>query len=63
MSALNLGELRRHYLPGYAWYITYRCYKREFLLKFGRSSEMPAMAIMEEMKGTKRYGCRVASLG
>lgn len=24
----------RHYIPGYVWYITHRCHKKEFLLKF-----------------------------
>jgi putative transposase len=27
---------KRHYIHGYAWHITHRCHKREFLLKFPR---------------------------
>ena len=24
----------RHYLPGYVWYLTHRCHRKQFLLKF-----------------------------
>jgi len=31
-----MARAKRHYLSGYAWHLTHRCHKREFLLKFGR---------------------------
>ena len=31
-----MARAKRHYIPGYVWHITYRCHKREFLLKFPR---------------------------
>ncbi len=31
-----MARAKRHFLPGYAWHITHRCHKREFLLKFAR---------------------------
>lgn len=31
-----MPRAKRLFLPGYAWHITHRCHKREFLLKFGR---------------------------
>jgi len=29
-----MPRAQRHFLPGYAWHITHRCHKKEFLLKF-----------------------------
>ena len=31
-----MARANRHYIPGYVWHITHRCYKKEFLLKFAR---------------------------
>lgn len=31
-----MPRARRHFLPGYAWHITHRCHKKEFLLKFAK---------------------------
>jgi|SRR5208283_2310610 len=31
-----MPRAKRHFLPGYAWHITHRCHKREFLLGFAR---------------------------
>jgi len=31
-----MARANRHYIPGYAWHITHRCHKKEFLLKFSR---------------------------
>lgn len=31
-----MPRAKRHFLPGYAWHITHRCHKGEFLLKFER---------------------------
>ncbi|MGA2403881.1 MAG: transposase, partial [Syntrophobacteraceae bacterium] len=27
-----MPRAKRHFLPGYAWHITHRCHKKEFLL-------------------------------
>jgi REP element-mobilizing transposase RayT len=29
-----MPRAQRHFLPGYAWHITHRCHKKEFLFKF-----------------------------
>ncbi|MFQ6070949.1 MAG: transposase [Candidatus Aminicenantales bacterium] len=29
-----MPRAKRYYIPGYAWHITHRCHKKEFLLKF-----------------------------
>ena len=31
-----MARAKRHFLPGYAWHITHRCHKKEFLLKFAK---------------------------
>lgn len=31
-----MPRARRHFLAGYAWHITHRCHKKEFLLKFAK---------------------------
>lgn len=31
-----MARAKRHFVPGYAWHITQRCHKKEFLLKFHR---------------------------
>lgn len=37
---IRRGEImpraNRHYVPGYAWHITHRCHRKDFLLKFAR---------------------------
>ena len=34
-----MARANRHYIPGYAWHITHRCHKKEFLLKFAKDRE------------------------
>jgi putative transposase len=29
-----MPRVNRHFASGYAWHLTHRCHKREFLLKF-----------------------------
>ncbi len=31
-----MPRAKRHFLPGYAWHITHRCHRKDFLLKFAR---------------------------
>ena len=51
-----MPRAKRHFLPGYAWHITHRCHKKEFLLKFAK--ERGAwMSWLYEAK--KRYGLRI----
>jgi putative transposase len=42
-----------YHLPGYAWHITHRCHKREFLLKFARDWRSWLYWIFESKR---RYG-------
>ena len=44
---------RRHFLPGYAWHITHRSHKKEFLLKFA-GDRRSWMSWLSEAR--KRYG-------
>jgi putative transposase len=46
----------RHYIPGYAWHITHRCHKKEFLLKFARDRRRWLQWLFE---ARKRYGLSV----
>ncbi|MFZ0945800.1 MAG: transposase [Syntrophobacteraceae bacterium] len=48
-----MARAKRHFLPGYAWHITHRCHKKEFLLKFARDRRS-WMGWLFEAK--KRYG-------
>lgn len=34
-----MARANRHFISGYAWYLTHRCHKREFLLKFTKDKE------------------------
>ena len=34
-----MPRTNRYYMPGYAWHITHRCHKQEFLLKFNRDKK------------------------
>ena len=51
-----MAGAKRHFLPGYAWHITHRCHKKEFLLKFARDRRS-WMGWLFEAK--KRYGLRI----
>ncbi|MDR3566504.1 MAG: transposase [Syntrophobacteraceae bacterium] len=44
---------RRHFLTGYAWHITHRCHKKEFLLKFAKDRREWVHWLFE---AGKRYG-------
>ncbi len=46
----------RHYIPGYVWHISHRCYKKEFLLKFARDRRRWLQWLFE---ARKRYGLSV----
>jgi len=48
-----MARAKRHYLPGYAWHITHRCSKKEFLLKFERDRRRWVQWLFE---AKKRYG-------
>jgi len=49
----------RHYIPGgYAWHITHRCHKKEFLLKFARNRRRWLQWLFE---ARKRYGLSVVN--
>lgn len=51
-----MARAKRHYLPGHVWHITYRCHKREFLLKFGRDRGRWLHWLFE---AKKRYGLSI----
>ena len=51
-----MARARRHFLPGYAWDITHRCHKREFLLKFARDRRSWISRLFE---AKKRYKLQV----
>jgi putative transposase len=51
-----MSRAKRNFLPGYAWHITHRCHKREFLLKFGRDRKSWVSWLFE---AKKRYRLRV----
>ncbi len=53
-----MARAKRHYLPGYAWHITHRCHKREFLMKFGRDRRRWLQWLFE---ATRRYGLCILS--
>ncbi len=48
-----MARANRHYIPGYAWHITHRCHKKEFLLKFSRDRDRWVQWLYE---ARKRYG-------
>jgi REP element-mobilizing transposase RayT len=51
-----MAGAKRRFLPGYAWHITHRRHKKEFLLKFARDRKF----WMGRLFGAKkRYGLRI----
>ncbi len=34
-----MAQAHRHFISGYAWHLTHRCHKREFLLKFAKDKQ------------------------
>ncbi len=34
-----MARANRHHIPNYVWYITHRCHKQEFLLKFSKDRQ------------------------
>ena len=55
-QGVGMPRARRHFLPGYAWHITHRCHKQEFLLKFARDRRHWMSWLLE---ARKRYGLSV----
>lgn len=51
-----MPRARRHFLPGYAWHITHRRHKKEFLLKFAKDRRSWTGWLFE---ARKRYGLSV----
>ncbi len=51
-----MPRARRHFLPGYAWHITHRCHKKEFLLKFARDRRSWMNWLVE---ARKRHGLSI----
>jgi len=51
-----MPRAKRHFLPGYAWHITHRCHKKEFLLKFAKDRRSWMTWLFE---AKKRYGLRI----
>lgn len=51
-----MPRARRHFLSGYAWHITHRCHKKEFLLKFSKDRRYWMSWLLE---ARKRYGLSV----
>ncbi len=45
-----MPRANRFYLPGYAWHITHRCHKREFLLKFDKDKRRWVQWLFEAKK-------------
>jgi len=48
-----MPRAKRHFLPGYAWHITHRCHKREFLLKFAKDRSVWISWLFEAKKRYK----------
>ena len=48
-----MPRAKRHFLPGYAWHLTHRCHKKEFLLKFAKDRRAWMDWLFE---AKKRYG-------
>jgi putative transposase len=51
-----MPRAKRYFMSGYAWHITHRCHKREFLLKFAKDRSSWAGWLFE---AKKRYRLRV----
>lgn len=48
-----MARAKRHYIPGYAWHITHRCHRKDFLLKFRRDRRLWLHWLFD---AKKRYG-------
>jgi len=48
-----MARANRHFLPGYAWHITHRCHKKEFLLKLVKDRQRLLYWLFQ---AKKRYG-------
>jgi putative transposase len=46
----RMPRANRYYLPGYAWHLTHRCHKKEFLLKFDRDRQRYLWWLFEARK-------------
>jgi len=51
-----MARAKRHFLPGHAWHLTYRCHKKEFLLKFVKDRQRWLYWLFQ---AKKRYGLRI----
>ena len=51
-----MARANRHYLPNYAWHITHRCHKKEFLLRFLKDRKRWIHWLFE---AKKRFGLRI----
>jgi len=51
-----MARANRHHLPGYAWHITHRCHKREFLFKFDKDKKRWTHWLFE---AKKRFGLKI----
>jgi len=48
-----MARANRHFIPGYAWHLTHRCHKRDFLLKFAKDKQLWMNWLFE---AKKRFG-------
>lgn len=48
-----MARANRHFISGYAWHLTHRCHKREFLLKFAKDKQRWMYWLFE---AKKRFG-------
>ena len=48
-----MARANRHFISGYAWHLTHRCHKREFLLKFAKDKQRWLYWLFE---AKKRFG-------
>jgi len=55
-----MGRAKRHYIPGQIWYLTHRCHKREFLLKFSKD---PKSRLQWLYEARRRNSLPVLNLG
>ncbi|ODS30766.1 MAG: hypothetical protein SCARUB_04128 [Candidatus Scalindua rubra] len=51
-----MARANRHYIPNYVWYITHRCHKKEFFLKFLKDRKRWIHWLFE---AKKRFGLRI----
>jgi len=50
---IKMARANRHFVSGYAWHLTHRCHKREFLLKFTKDKRRWMHWLFE---AKKRFG-------